>query len=79
MKSSGWTIIMSALVSEFMGSVDELRLEMLIIGMAILLGSLTIVFFVARTVVKPIQSVVSTLQNIAQGEGDLTVRLIGSK
>ena len=70
---------MSALVSEFMGSVDELRLEMLIIGMAILLGSLTIVFFVARTVVKPIQTVVSTLQNIAQGEGDLTVRLIGSK
>ena len=79
MKSSGWTIIMSALVSEFMGSVDELRLEMLIIGMVILLGSLTIVFFVARTVVKPIQTVVSTLQNIAQGEGDLTVRLIGSK
>ena len=70
---------MSALVSEFMGSVDELCLEMLIIGMVILLGSLTIVFFVARTVVKPIQTEVSTLQNIAQGEGDLTVRLIGSK
>ena len=82
MKSSGWTIIMSALVSEFMGSVDELRLEMLIIGMVILLGSLTIVFFVARTVVKPIQpiqTVFSALQNIAQGKGDLTVRLIGSK
>ena len=34
MKSSGWTIIMSAPVSEFMGSVDELRLEMLIISIA---------------------------------------------
>ena len=82
MKSSGWTIIMSALVSEFMGSVDELCLEMLIIGMVILLGSLTIVFFVARTVVKPIQpiqTVFSALQNIAQGKGNLTVRLIGSK
>ena len=70
---------MSPPVSEFMDSVDELRLEMLIIGMVILLGSLTIVFFVARTVVKPIQTVFSALQNIAQGEGDLTVRLIGSK
>ena len=79
MKSSRWTIIVSALVSEFMRSVDELRLEMLIIGMVILLGSLTIVFFVARTVVKPIQTVFSALQNIAQGEGDLTVRLFGSK
>ena len=79
MKSSGWTIIMSPPVSEFMDSVDELRLEMLIIGMVILLGSLTIVFFVARTVVKPIQTVVSALQNIAQGKGDLTVRLTGSK
>ena len=70
---------MSPPVSEFMDSVDELRLEMLIIGMVILLGSLTIVFFVARTVVKPIQTVVSALQNIAQGKGDLTVRLTGSK
>ena len=75
MKSSGWTIIISAPVSEFMGTVDELRLEMLSIGMAILLGSLIIVFFVARAMVKPITVVVAALKDIAQGEGDLTVRL----
>ena len=75
MKSSGWTIIISAPVSEFMGTVDELRLEMLSIGMAILLGSLIIVFFVARAMVKPITVVVTALKDIAQGEGDLTVRL----
>ena len=34
MKSSSWTIIMSDPVSEFMGSVDELCLEMLIISIA---------------------------------------------
>ena len=75
MKSSGWTIIISAPVSEFMGTVDELRLEMLSIGMAILLGSLIIVYLVARAIVKPINVVVTALKDIAQGEGDLTVRL----
>ena len=75
MKSSGWTIIISTPVAEFMGTVDELRLEMLSIGMAILLGSLIIVFFVARAMVKPITVVVTALKDIAQGEGDLTVRL----
>ena len=75
MKSSGWTIIISAPVSEFMGTVDELRLEMLSIGMAILLGSLIIVYLVARAMVKPITVVVAALKDIAQGEGDLTVRL----
>ena len=75
MKSSGWTIIISAPVSEFMGTVDELRLEMLSIGMAILLGSLVIVYLVARAIVKPINVVVTALKDIAQGEGDLTVRL----
>ena len=75
MKSSGWTIIISAPVSEFMGTVDELRLEMLSIGMVILLGSLITVYLVARAMVKPITVVVAALKDIAQGEGDLTVRL----
>lgn len=45
------------------------------IGAIILVISLVIVYLVARAMVKPIQSAVSALQNIAQGEGDLTVRL----
>ena len=75
MKTTHWTVIIKAPVNEFMGTVDELRLEMLSIGMAILLGSLIIVYLVARAMVKPITVVVDALQNIAQGEGDLTVRL----
>ena len=74
-KTTGWTVVIRAPVSEFMGSVDELRLEMLIIGMVILLGSLIIVFFVARAMVKPVSIIVTALKDIAQGEGDLTVRL----
>ena len=45
------------------------------IGVIILVISLVIVYLVARAIVKPIHAAVSALQNIAQGEGDLTVRL----
>ena len=75
MKSSGWTVILSAPVNEFMGTVNELRLKMIIIGAVILVIALAIVFFLARAMIKPVNVVVSALKNIAQGEGDLTVRL----
>ena len=75
MKTTGWTIIINTPVNEFMGTVNELRLEMILIGFGVLAVSLVIVFFVARSMVKPVQTVVSALKNIAQGEGDLTVRL----
>ena len=74
-KSTNWSVIISAPSNEFMGTVRELRLEMILIGIGILLSALLIVYFVARTMVKPVQTVVTALKNIAQGEGDLTVRL----
>ena len=48
---------------------------MYIIGVIILGIALTIVFLVATAIVKPIGSTVEVLRNIAQGDGDLTVRL----
>ena len=75
MKTTDWTVIISAPQEEFMGTVNELRLEMILIGIGILLSALLIIYFVARAMVKPVQTVVSALRNIAEGEGDLTVRL----
>ena len=75
MKSTGWTVIVTAPYNEFMGTVNALRTSMIGIGVVILLIALIVVYLVARTMVKPIQTAVSALQNIAQGEGDLTVRL----
>ena len=75
METSGWTVIISAPVEEFMGTIRELRLQMILIGVSVLAVSLVIVFFVAIAMIKPINVVVSALKNIAQGEGDLTVRL----
>jgi len=73
--STGWIVIVKAPVSEFMGTISTLRNALITIGVGILLSALVIVYFVARAMVKPVQTVVSALRNIAQGEGDLTVRL----
>ena len=70
-----WTVIIKAPENEFMGTVNTLRASMIFIGVIILLTALIIVYLVARAVIKPIRIAVSALQNIAQGEGDLTVRL----
>ena len=74
-KKTGWKVVIRAPVHEFMGTVDALRLSMIGIATIILLIALIIVYFVARAIIKPIHTAVSALQNIAQGEGDLTVRL----
>ena len=74
-KAVNWTVIIKAPEREFMGTVNTLQTSMIVIGIMILLIALVIVFFVARAMIKPINVAVSALQNIAQGEGDLTVRL----
>ena len=75
LKHAGWMVVIKAPYNEFMGAVDALRTSLLIIGMVILIVAFGIVYFVARAIVQPINTAVSALQNIAQGEGDLTVRL----
>ena len=74
-KSTDWTVIIAAPVDEFMGTVNALRTSMFVIGGIILAIAVGIVFFVARAMIQPIQTTVAALRNIAQGEGDLTVRL----
>jgi len=75
MKTTNWTIVINAPKEEFMGTVNSLRFSMIGLEFAILLIAFITVYIVARVIVKPIQKVVSALRNIAQGEGDLTVRL----
>ena len=74
-KTTGWTVIIKAPYHEFMGAVNTLRQSLYAIGIAILGVTFIIVYFVARAMVKPIQNAVVALRDIAQGEGDLTVRL----
>ena len=73
--STGSTVIIRAPYHEFMGTVEALRSSMYGIGGIILVIALLIVYLVAGGLVKPIKKTVDALQGIAQGEGDLTVRL----
>ena len=73
--NNGWAVIVFAPYEEFMGTVAALRASLLGIGIVIVLVALLISFFVAQAMVKPIGVTVDALKNIAQGEGDLTVRL----
>lgn len=75
MKTTGWKIAVYAPIDEVMETVSSLRLSLSIVGIIILLITLTVIYIVANGIVTPIRKIVKALQNIAQGEGDLTVRL----
>ena len=75
MKTTGWKIAVYAPTDEVMKTVSSLRQSLSIIGIIILLITLTVIYIVTNGIVTPIRKIVKALQNIAQGEGDLTVRL----
>ena len=72
---TGWTVIIEAPVNEFMGTIKSLQISIRIMGIILFAISLVIVYIIAYKMTQPIQTVVAALQNIARGEGDLTVRL----
>ncbi|UTC76670.1 HAMP domain-containing protein [Treponema sp. OMZ 799] len=74
-KVTDWTVIISAPIDEFMGTIAILKKSLYIVGIIILISSLIVIFLVALRIVKPINGVVTALKNISQGGGDLTVRL----
>ena len=72
---TGRTVVIQAPENEFMGTIQNLRLSMYGIGVAVLIVALIVVYLVAVKIVKPIKTTVIALESISQGDGDLTVRL----
>ena len=75
MKTKNWKVIISAPVHELTGSLRPLKITIRIIGITILIISIILTAIIALTIVKPITSTVQALKNIADGDGDLRVRL----
>ena len=75
MKTTGWKVIVSAPVNEFRGAVNTLRLLLTVFTVIIFIVAFAVIFVAADAIVKPIRRATDALQDIAQGEGDLTVRL----
>ncbi len=81
-KAWDWIIIAQGTKSEFTKVADMIssvgnKSNYLIgcIGLVMLLVTALIWFFVATTIVKPINMTAESLQDLAQGDGDLTTRL----
>ena len=72
---TGWTVIIRAPVDEFMETVKTLRISIRIMGIILFAASIIVVYIIAYRMMRPVQAVVAALQDIARGEGDLTVRL----
>ena len=74
-KLSGWTVIVTAPYHDLMTSVNEMTFMMGLVTALVFVAALAVVYAVARSIVKPVQNLVTALKDIAQGEGDLTVRM----
>jgi len=70
-----WYISATQDVREFLVAAHSIRNSNLIIGGISLAITFAMVFVLSRSMVKPLNSAVAGLKDIAQGEGDLTMRL----
>ncbi|WP_024466975.1 methyl-accepting chemotaxis protein [Treponema pedis] len=74
-KSVGWNVIIKAPLVEFTGSIEIMRTTMIVIGIVIALCAVILIYILARRITKPLKTAVDALKNIANGDGDLSVRL----
>ncbi len=75
MKHTPWTIITKAPIHEFMGTIKRMRKVLIIIGLIAFVLISALVLIVVGNMLRPIIYTVHALKDIAEGDGDLTVRL----
>ncbi|MGP1438055.1 MAG: methyl-accepting chemotaxis protein [Treponema sp.] len=75
LKSKNWIVIISAPKEEFMGGVQVLKVSIYAITLLILIITLVIVYIFSSYIIKPIKNTAKALYGIAQGDGNLSVRL----
>ncbi len=66
--STGWTVIVKAPVNEFLGTISELKLLIIITGIIILAITLFVIFVVSKKISTPIIQVTNALKQIASGD-----------
>ncbi|MCB2218465.1 MAG: methyl-accepting chemotaxis protein, partial [Desulfobulbaceae bacterium] len=70
-----WFIAATQDTDEFLAAAHSIRNLILLVGVIALIVTVLLVFFAALAIVKPINDAVAGLKDIAEGEGDLTMRL----
>jgi methyl-accepting chemotaxis protein len=61
--------------SEYLGAIERIQNIILVLGFAALVGGLFIAWIISVGITRPLKSAVSAMDDIAEGEGDLTRRL----
>ena len=74
-RSNNWAVIVQAPLREMFDSLYKLRNNMILTSFIILTLSLALILFIAGGMVKPVRAAAAALKEIANGKGDLTVRL----
>ena len=74
-KLKGWSIAATQNAEEFLASVVSLQKTIALITFASILIAGGLIFVAASAIIKPINKAIEGLKDIAQGEGDLTMRL----
>lgn len=72
---NGWSISATQDAAEFLAAAHSIRNSNILVALVAGLLTAVVVFFAARSIVRPINAAVAGLKDIAQGEGDLTMRL----
>lgn len=71
----GWSIAVTQDENEFLAAAHSIRNSILTITLMTVMLVCTLVLFFSRSITSPLKRAVEGLQDIAQGEGDLTMRL----
>ena len=74
-KHNGWSVATTQNADEFLASVVSMRNTIVLITLISLALTSVIIFLAASSITRPIKNAVASLKDIAQGEGDLTLRL----
>jgi len=73
--NASWSVMIAAREDYVLSEVRDLTLFTIILAFIIIAASAVLVYFVLHITMMPVVSVAETLKDIAQGEGDLTVKI----
>lgn len=71
----GWSIALTQETDEYLSSINQLRNITIFVMVLAQVVVVCFVLYLARTIITPINEAKISLQDIAEGEGDLTMRL----
>ncbi|MFW6034668.1 MAG: methyl-accepting chemotaxis protein [Halothermotrichaceae bacterium] len=70
--SNGWVLAMDMPRQDLIGEIEEIRFNVLLVGLLCVIIAIIVSYFIARSVSKPLQYIMGLMEKVK--EGDLTVK-----